>query len=48
MVEVGVCEIVRGNTIAEDIAQINTVIIEYWTTDLEQFFKKEEKQEGEK
>ncbi len=37
---------VRGNTIAEDIAQINTVIVEYGTTDLEQFFKKEEKQES--
>ncbi len=37
---------VRGNTIAEDISQINVVIVEYGKKDLSEFFKKEEKKEG--
>lgn len=37
---------VRGNTISVDIAQINTKIIKYGSTPLDQIFKKEEKTEG--
>ncbi|MEM5878113.1 MAG: 30S ribosomal protein S6e [Candidatus Aenigmatarchaeota archaeon] len=37
---------VRGNTISIDTAQINTKIVKYGSTPLDQVFKKEEKAEG--
>ena len=38
---------VRGHTINEEIAQINTKITKYGSAKLDELFKKEEKKEGE-